>query len=71
MDEIEEVKVYRFEGTIDQDWVGSDDAGHWGVFIKGGGSDDLVKDCYNQMNQDKELDRYQKARVRVTIEVID
>jgi hypothetical protein len=63
--------TYQAEGTISQEWQGSDDYGHWQTFVHDGKGGDVIRDAYEKFNQGRDVADYREPKVRVTIELIE
>jgi hypothetical protein len=70
MEEIEEIKLYQFEGTLTEEWVGSDDSGHWQTVIRGENSDNLIRDFHQPLKSDVDEGEVVERRVLVRIELL-
>jgi hypothetical protein len=70
MEEIEEIKLYQFEGTLTEEWDGDDDSGHWQSIIRGENSDDLIRKFHLLLMANIDEGEIVERRVLVRIELL-
>jgi hypothetical protein len=70
MEEIEEIRLYQFEGTLTEEWDGDDDSGHWQTVIRGENSDNLIRDFHQLLKSNMGEGEIVERRVLVRIELL-